>query len=561
MRKPILTVVDDQLQDLEMIRSELSKRYSTDYEIIAESSPAAALARLQELHATDAQVIALLAGCNMAEMPGIAYLDRAHDFYPHARRVLLIPWGNRSATKPILHDISLGRADRYAMKSNRVPDEQFHRLITEILHEWQRHQHAQDVVVTVVGEQWAPRSYELRDLLERSGLPFRFLAADSDEGRAVLQRAGQSEGQLPVVVRFDGHVLVNPSDEEAANALGARHSSVEGVFDLAIIGAGPAGLSAAVYGASEGLRTIVIDRETIGGQAGTSSLIRNFLGFPFGISGAELTNRALDQAWSFGAETSVLRAISGLRTELCPEGDVRILECANGTQVASRAVILAMGANYQRLGIPNLEALVGAGVFYGGGITEAQAMVGQHVFVAGGGNSAGQAAVHLAKYAKQVTMLVRGSSLTASMSDYLIQAIASTENIDVRPRTQIVDGYGRQHLESLVLREVGAETTETVAAAALFVLIGAQPRTAWLPESIRCDSRGFILTGADLAANGDGGTGMAAASRPPLLLETSLPGVFAAGDVRHGSVKRVAAAVGEGGVAIQSVHQYLGLLK
>ena len=259
------------------------------------------------------------------------------------------------------------------------------------------------------------------------------------------------------------------------------------------------------------MRTIVIDRETIGGQAGTSSLIRNFLGFPLGISGAELTNRALDQAWSFGAETSVLRAISGLRTEMRPEGDVRILECANGSQVVSRTVVLAMGANYQRLGIPNLEALVGAGVFYGGGVTEAQAMVGQHVFVAGGGNSAGQAAVHLAKYAKQVTMLVRGSDLAASMSDYLVQAIASTENIDVRVRTQIVDGYGRQHLESLVLRDIGSETTETVAAAALFVLIGAQPRTAWLPESIRCDSRGFILTGADLAANGDGGAGIAAA--------------------------------------------------
>ena len=558
MRKPILIVVDDQLQDLELIRSELSKRYSADYEIIAESSPVTALARLQDLQASGAQVVALLAGYSMAEMPGIAYLARAHDLYPHASRVLLIPRGNRSATKPILHEISLGRADRYAMKSGRVPDEQFHRLITEILHEWQRHQHAQEVVATVVGEQWAPRSYELRDLLERSGLPFRFLAADSDEGRAILQRAGRPEGPLPVVVRFDGNVLANPSDEEMAIALGARHSSEEGVFDLAIVGAGPAGLSAAVYGASEGLRTIVIDRETIGGQAGTSSLIRNFLGFPLGISGAELTNRALDQAWSFGAETSVLRAISGLRSE----GDFRVLECADGSRIVSRTVVLAMGANYQRLGVPNLEALVGAGVFYGGGITEAQAMAGRHVYVAGGGNSAGQAAVHLAKYAEHVTMLVRGSSLAASMSDYLVQAITSADNIDVRLRTQIVDGYGRQRLESLVLQEIGKETTETVAATALFVLIGAQPRTSWLPASVRCDPRGFILTGADLAANadGDGTDPIATPSRPRLLLETSLPGVFAAGDVRHGSVKRVAAAVGEGGIAIQSVHQYLAQL-
>lgn len=558
MQKPILTVVDDQLQDLELIRTELSKRYSADYEIIAESSPVTALARLQELQAANAQVIALLAGSNMAEMPGIAYLDRAHDLYPHARRVLLIPWGNRSATKPILHEISQGRADQYAMKSGRVPDEQFHRLITEILHDWQRHQHVQDVVVTVVGEQWAPRSYELRDLLERSGLPFRFFSADSDEGRALLQRVGHPAGPLPVMVRFDGFALANPSDEETARALGARHASDEGVFDLAIVGAGPAGLSAAVYGASEGLRTIVIDRETIGGQAGTSSLIRNFLGFPLGISGAELTNRALDQAWSFGAETSVLRAISGLRAE----GDNRILECANGSRIISRTIVLAMGANYQRLGIPNLESLVGAGVFYGGGITEAQAMAGRHVFVAGGGNSAGQAAIHLAKYADHVTMLVRGSSLAATMSNYLVQAIDAAENIDVRLRTQIVEGSGRQHLESLVLRDLGSETPETVAAAALFVLIGAQPRTDWLPESIRCDPRGFILTGADLAVNGNGeSNSIASPARASLLLETSLPGVFAAGDVRHGSVKRVAAAVGEGGVAIQSVHQYLAQLK
>jgi thioredoxin reductase (NADPH) len=349
---------------------------------------------------------------------------------------------------------------------------------------------------------------------------------------------------------------VNPSNEEVAVALGARHSSETGVFDLAIVGAGPAGLSAAVYGASEGLRTIVVDRDTIGGQAGSSSLIRNFLGFPLGISGAELTNRALDQAWSFGAETSVLRAVTDLRVE----GNERVLVFADGTQITCRTVILAMGAHYQRLGIANLEALVGAGVFYGGGITEAQAMVDQHVVVAGGGNSAGQAAVHLAKYAVHVTMLVRGSSLAASMSDYLVQEITAADNIDLRLRTQIVDGYGRQRLENLVLQEIGKETTETVAATALFVLIGAQPRTDWLPKSIRCDPRGFILTGADLAADGNSDNTMASL-RPPLLLETSLPGVFAAGDVRHGSVKRVAAAVGEGGIAIQSVHQYLGQLK
>jgi thioredoxin reductase (NADPH) len=556
MRNPIIITVDDQLQDLEMTHNELLKRYAADYEIVAKPSPSAALAHLRELRTADEQVVALLAAHTMAEMAGVDYLARAHELYPHAKRVLLIPRGNRSATKPILQAISLGHADHYAMKFSRSPDEQFHHLITDILYEWQRQHRAHTAVVTVVGEQWAPRSYEMRDLLERSGLPYHFLAADREEGRTTLQRVGHSAGPLPVLVRYDGEVLVNPSNEEVAVALGARHSSETGVFDLAIVGAGPAGLSAAVYGASEGLRTIVVDRDTIGGQAGSSSLIRNFLGFPLGISGAELTNRALDQAWSFGAETSVLRAVTDLRVE----GNERVLVFADGTQITCRTVILAMGAHYQRLGIANLEALVGAGVFYGGGITEAQAMVDQHVVVAGGGNSAGQAAVHLAKYAAHVTMLVRGSSLAASMSDYLVQEITAADNIDLRLRTQIVDGYGRQRLENLVLQEIGKETTETVAATALFVLIGAQPRTDWLPKSIRCDPRGFILTGADLAADGNSDNTMASL-RPPLLLETSLPGVFAAGDVRHGSVKRVAAAVGEGGIAIQSVHQYLGQLK
>jgi thioredoxin reductase (NADPH) len=307
-------------------------------------------------------------------------------------------------------------------------------------------------------------------------------------------------------------------------------------------------LSAAVYGASEGLRTLVVERETIGGQAGTSSLIRNYLGFPFGISGAELTNRALDQAWAFGAETSVLRQATDLRRD----GSNYILVFADGTQIISRTVVLAMGASYQRLDIPNLEALVGVGVFYGGGVTEAQAMEGQHVFVAGAGNSAGQAAVHLAKYADRVTMLVRGGNLASSMSDYLVQEIKTTDKIEVWLRTTIVDGQGAQRLEGLVLKDMVSGDTRTVPATALFVLIGAQPRTEWLPASILRDKRGFILTGPDLQSNEE-----LSPPKPRLLLETSLPGVFAAGDVRHGSVKRVAAAVGEGGMAIQAVHHYL----
>jgi thioredoxin reductase (NADPH) len=556
MPKPILLVVDDQPQDLEATQRELNKRYTADYEIVVESSPSAALQRLERLRSGGEQVVILLAAHTMAEMSGADYLERAHDLFPYARRVLLIPWGNRSATKPILHAIALGKADRYIAKITRTPDEQFHRLITELLHEWQHHHQAPTPIVTVVGDRWAPRAYELRDLLDRSGLPFQFLDAGSESGRALLEQVRRPEGPFPVVVRFDGLAMADPSNEEAAVALGVRHSIETGVFDLTIVGAGPAGLSAAVYGASEGLRTIVVDRSTIGGQAGSSSLIRNFLGFPLGISGADLASRALDQAWSFGAETSVLREAVKLRAE----GDQRILDFSNGTQIASRTVLLAMGAHYQRLGIPNLEALVGAGVFYGGGITEAQAMIGQHVYVAGAGNSAGQAAVHLAKYAQRVTMLVRGSDLVASMSDYLVQEIKAAENIEVRLRTRIVDGHGRQRLAALVLEDIASATVQTVPATALFVLIGAHPHTGWLPESVRRDAGGFILTGADLVAEPDAAGGPAP-PRAPLLLETSMPGVFAAGDVRHGSVKRVAAAVGEGGTAIQSVHQYLALLR
>lgn len=552
MAKPILMAVDDQTQEMEMIRRELLKRYADDYEVVCDETAEASLERLARFQATGAQVVILLAALGPGSMSCNEYFARAHEFYPHATRVLLVPWGNRSESKPILKAIAVGQFDRYAVKPNRAPDEEFHALIAELLRDWQRRQQAGREIVTIVAERWSGRAAEIRDLLARGGLPFKSYEADSEEGRALLQRAGRPAGPFPVLIRFDGLALTAPSNEEVALALGVRHSNEQGVFDLAIVGAGPAGLSAAVYGASEGLRTIVVDRDSIGGQAGTSSLIRNYLGFPLGISGADLTNRALDQAWSFGAETSVMREAIDLRAE----GRDRVLAFSNGTEIVSRTIVLAMGASYQRLGIPSLEALVGAGVFYGGGITEAQAMEGQHVFVAGAGNSAGQAAVHLAKYAQRVTILARGGSLASSMSDYLVKEIAARTNIEVRLHTKIIDVHGTHRLESLVIQDSSAGTTQNIPAAALFVLIGAQPRTDWLPPSIMRDARGFLLTGQDLIGVSD--TGMAASlQRPPLLLETSVPGVFAAGDVRRGSVKRVAAAVGEGGMAIQSVHQYL----
>jgi thioredoxin reductase (NADPH) len=557
MTKPILMAVDDHIHDLETIQRELLKRYGADYDVLADHSAAAALQRLVEVRAVDAQVAILLASLEMVAMRGIDFLEQAHELHPHAKRVLLLThsvrWGDRSASQPIVTAISLGQIDRYTTKPGVSPDEQFHRLITELLHEWQRPGQGQREMVTIVGERLGGHSYELRDLFERNGHPFRFYEKDSNEGRALLQHVGRLDGPFPVVILRDGQALTDPTKEEIVVGFLGAHDSIEGgPYDLTIVGAGPAGLSAAVYGASEGLRTLVVEREAIGGQAGASSLIRNYLGFPQGISGAELTNRAFDQAWLFGAQTCIMRQATGLRMN----GLDRVLTLSDGREIVSRAVVLAMGASYQRLGIASLEALVGAGVFYGGAVTEAQAMSGQQVFVAGGGNSAGQAAIHLARYAERVTILVRGDALAASMSEYLVQQIAGRDNIDVRIHTEIVDGRGDKRLEGLVVRDRSSGEALSVSADALFILIGAQPHTEWLPASIRRDEQGFILTGQDLTVVGEP-EGEAPLPRPPYLLESSMPGVFAVGDVRHGSVKRVASAVGEGGIAIQIVHQYL----
>jgi thioredoxin reductase (NADPH) len=547
MAKLILLAVHDQPRDLKLIRHELTSRYSADYEIICSDSPASALTRLEAVRDTPgAAVLAVFAASEMTAMTGIEFLRQAGDLHPHAQRVLLIPFSNRSASKPILRLISQGRIDRYVTTPTRLPDENFHHLVTALLRDWQQQHSTKPTVVTIVDRQWAPRSYSIRDLLQRGGLPFAFHAADSEQGRALLHQVQRPAGPFPVVIRFDGHVLTDPTNEQMAQALGVRHSSTEGVFDVVVIGAGPAGLSAAVYAASEGLRTIVVDRESIGGQAGTSSLIRNYLGFPLGIGGAELCNRALDQAWSFGAETSVLREVTELRTR----GDHHVVVLADGAEITARSVVLATGASYLRLGIPRVEALVGAGVFYGGGITEAPALTGQDVYVVGAGNSAGQAAVNLAKYAQRVTMIVRRDGLGATMSHYLVRIITATANIHVLPHTSVVDGHGTDRLQNLVLRDAITGQNRTVPAAALFILIGAHPHTDWLPPSVHRDQHGFVLTGPDLPA-----------THAALPLETSMPGVFAAGDIRHGSVKRVASAVGDGSISIRSLHQRLSRLR
>jgi thioredoxin reductase (NADPH) len=554
----VLLAVDDDPNALGRIEHELRQRYGSYYRVACEDSPEAGMRTLRELRAAGEDVAVVLADQWMPGMTGVEFLTHTRQLYPGAKRALLFERGNRTTREPILQGMALGQIDYYVPKPERAPDEEFHRCLTQFLDEWAREHRPASVAVQIVGDPWAARSHELRDLLGRSGIPQAFAATDSKEGQELLARMEKTSAQLPVVVVFDRLALVDPSNAEMADAFemispfGLNTLSDVRDFDLVIIGAGPAGLAAAVYGASEGLRTVVVERETFGGQAGTSSLIRNYLGFSRGVSGSELAWQAYQQAWLFGASFRLARQATALHHR----GERLVVTLSDGTEVAGRMVIVTTGVSYRRLGVPSLEALQGAGVLYGAAVTEAQGMKGQEVYVVGGGNSAGQAARHLSKHARRVTLLVLGESLAAHMSRYLIEEIGATENIQVRLNTQVIDGGGQGRLEHLALEDRASGLTETAPAAALFVLIGARPHTGWLPEEVMRDERGYIITGSDLLRGGSPPEGWPL-ERPPMLLETSVPGVFAAGDVRRGSVKRVASAVGEGSIAIQMVHEYL----
>jgi thioredoxin reductase (NADPH) len=556
MNKPILIAVDKDETSLLFVEQELHKRYGADYEVICDPSAEATLAMLQALKDEDRQVALLFTELSLPEMSGIEFLNRAHNLHPNAKRILLVGLQTWANPETLLQAMTFGWIDSYLGKPTAPFDERFHSQIAELLEAWRHLNWPRPDFVKVIGERWSSRTHEFRALLDSYDVPYGFYEADSEEGRALLEEVQQAEGPFPVVIVDDGEtrrIFANPSNEEFGQMMQVSRDVQGEEYDLAIVGAGPAGLSSAVYAASEGLRTIVVERGTLGGQAGTSTLIRNYLGFPHGISGFELARRAQDQAWLFGAKFATFREVTGLRAQ----GGNHILSLSSAEEIVTHCVILAMGVAYRRLGIPELESLIGAGVFYGGTVTEAQAMRGQQVFVAGAGNSAGQAAIYLAKYADRVTLLVRGPSLAASMSDYLVKQITATGNIEVSLNTQIVGGYGTRRLEHLVLQTTPSGETRTVPAAALFIYIGVQPHTSWLPPTILRDKQGFILTGTDLTKDGRLPETWQLA-RAPLMLETSMPGVFAVGDVRHGSVKRVASAVGAGGIAIQYIHEYLG---
>jgi thioredoxin reductase (NADPH) len=549
--KPVIFAVDAGATSFARIEYGLRRRYGVEYRVICETSAMWGMKRLRDLRAAGEEVALILADQWMPDITGAEFLARASQLFPTAKRAVLVEWGDRRTQEPVLRAMTLGHIDYYVNKPERPGDEYFQRMIAEFIYDWAKAHRPIFAEIRVVGEQWSARSHELKDILNRNGVLHEFHAADTEAGREILARFGKTSARFPVVVLYDGQVLEDPSNAELADAFGVNREPDRRNFDLVIVGAGPAGLAAAVYGASEGLGTLVLEGVAIGGQAGTSSLIRNYLGFPWGVAGAELARRATEQAWWFGAVFRFMRNATALRSD----GRDLTLTLSDGAEVTSRAVVVATGVSYRRLGVPGLEELVGTGVFYGAAVSEAQAMKDEEVYVVGGANSAGQAAVHLSEYASRVTLLVRGRSLSTSMSDYLIKEIEAAQNIQVRFGTQVIDGGGEGRLEHLVLKDLASGLTETVPAAALFVLIGAEPRTEWLPEEIVRDQRGYIVTGPDLFQDGEPPRGWPL-GRPPLPMETSMPGVFAAGDIRYGSVKRVASAVGAGAIAIQSIHEH-----
>lgn len=549
MTLPMLFVIDADPTALETVMAQLVQRYGHDYRVAGAGDPETARARLAELAQTEEEIALVLVAQAFTGAAGGGVLEWVRHLHPHAKCGLMVEWHALSETPTatdITDAIALGRIDYYVPMPAGWPDEVFHDTIEGFLLEWATEQRKVPHTVHIVGEEWSGRAHELRETFQSCAAPHTFSLADSPEGRTLLAQI-PADTKLPVMILPDGTAMGDPSNAEIAEAAGAPTSFEGHDFDIVIVGAGPAGLSAAVYGASEGLRTLVIDERGIGGQAGTSSSIRNYLGFPRGVSGHRLAYQAHEQAVLFGARFVFMHRVASLARD----DDGLELTLADDRRIRAASVILATGASYRRLDVPSLDALSGAGVFYGGPASLAHALSGTDVVVAGGGNSAGQAALHLARYARHVTIVVRGMALEASMSHYLVQTIRATTNIDVRTQTTVVGGGGDGRLRELVLRDASmGGVEETVRADALFALIGAHPHTEWLPSEIARDAHGFLRTGDDLLDASDWSL-----ERRPFTLETSMPGVLAAGDVRAGSVKRVASAVGEGSIAVQMVHQ------
>jgi len=547
--RPVFLLVEEDREALDALWQALERRLGADYQVVAETEPERGLSVLQQLRERDQQVAVIIAAQRMQRMAGEQFLERAHELHPLAGRALICDAFDRRTQESILHAMALGRADMILVRPWDPADHRLYPRIGILLDRWvQATEQPGLCAVSIVMEPDAPHAHELRDELYRNAVAYEWYSPDSPRGRQLLESAGQHETRLAVLVYFDGRVQVDPSLPEIAEGLGLRRRPDASHYDMTVIGAGPAGLSAALSSASEGLHTLVVEHATVGGQAATTSMIRNYFGFPWGVSGKALIEWVPTHAVQFGAEMVFDRAIG-----LGARGGQHVITIAGGSQVTSDAVVISIGVQYRRLSAPGVEELIGAGVFYGAALSEVPATRGRTVYVVGGGNSAGQAAVHLARYAEHVTIVVRRESLSATMSSYLIDQISERPNITIRPSTEVTRAAGTGRLERLTLRNSATSRTEDVEAAALFILVGAQPRTDWLPRTLARDDAGFLLTGPDLAPAGGLPSGWPLA-RAPLPMETSVPAVFAAGDVRHGSTKRVASAVGEGASAVQSAH-------
>ncbi len=553
MARPVILAVDDDRDVLRAVERDLRTRYSSRYRILSADSGPAALDLLRRLRKRNEPAALLVFDHRMPQMSGIETFVEAMKLYPDARRVLLTAYADTDAAIRAINDVQLSH---YLLKPWDPPEQQLYPVLDDLLEDWQSNFHPPFEGLRVLGTRWSPKSYELRDFLARNQVPYQWLdieAADRDpETRRLVESLSSDEQKLPLAVFSDGETMADAKPHELAAKLGLRTRAGLEFYDVAIVGGGPAGLAAAVYGASEGLKTVMVEREAPGGQAGLSSRIENYLGFPSGLSGGDLARRAVTQARRFGVEIVSPQEATGIRAD----GSYRYVQLSDGTEISCHSLLLAMGVQWRKLDIPGMDRLQGAGVYYGAASTEALSCRDEEVYVVGGANSAGQAAMHFAQYARRVVMLVRGPSLAATMSQYLIDQIGETENIQVEFRSRVVAVNGEDRLRSISIACDTTGETHEIPAVALFIFIGAEPRTAWLNGVIERDSRGFIVTGPDLLHDGKPPKGWML-ERGPGLLETNVPGVFAVGDVRHGSIKRVASGVGEGSVAIQFVHQYL----
>ncbi len=551
MAKPIILALDDDPEVLRAVERDLRRHYGEHFRVLRADSGARALDALRQLKDRGEAAALLLVDQRMPEMGGVEFLEQAIPLFPGCKRVLLTAYADTDAA---IRAINVVKLDYYLTKPWDPPEEKLYPVLDDLLDDWKASYRAPFDGLRVIGHRWSSDSHRVKDFLARNQVPYQWLDIEADDDACRLYTAAERR-DLPLIVLPDGERLSNPDPGVLAEKVGLQIRAERPFYDLIIAGGGPAGLAAAVYGASEGLNTVLIEREAVGGQAGTSSRIENYLGFPSGVTGAELARRAVTQARRFGVEV-VHQEICGLRVQ----DQYRVISLADGTEISSHALIIATGVSYRKLDVPGLDRLSGAGVYYGAAMTEALSCKDDDVYIVGGANSAGQAAMYFSKYARCVNVLVRGDTLEKGMSQYLVDEIRQTDNVRVLLGTEVVEAGGGDHLETLTLAHGDTGERETVAARALFIFIGAAPRTDWLDGVVRRDDHGFILAGPSLMTGGRRPPGWPQ-DRDPFLLETSVPGVFVAGDVMHDSVKRVASAVGGGSIAVQFVHQYLAKVK